>query len=61
MALLNVKAALDLGYSRFDAAIGGLGGCPFRARSRRKRGDGRPRLLLQGIGVETGMDAAFRS
>jgi len=28
-ALANVVAALDRGVTRFDAAIGGLGGCPY--------------------------------
>lgn len=28
-ALANAWAALDLGIRRFDASIGGLGGCPF--------------------------------
>lgn len=29
LGLANVLAALDLGVRRFDASIGGLGGCPF--------------------------------
>lgn len=29
MALANVTAALEAGVTRFDASIGGLGGCPF--------------------------------
>ncbi len=29
MALADVYAALDVGIRRFDASIGGLGGCPF--------------------------------
>ena len=29
MALANAWAALELGIRRFDASIGGLGGCPF--------------------------------
>lgn len=28
-ALANVQRALDLGYRRFDASAGGLGGCPY--------------------------------
>jgi hydroxymethylglutaryl-CoA lyase len=28
-ALANVVAALDRGVTRFDASIGGLGGCPY--------------------------------
>jgi hydroxymethylglutaryl-CoA lyase len=27
--LANVSAALDCGIRRFDASLGGLGGCPF--------------------------------
>jgi hydroxymethylglutaryl-CoA lyase len=29
LGLVNVLAACDTGASRFDAALGGLGGCPF--------------------------------
>jgi hydroxymethylglutaryl-CoA lyase len=29
MALANVLAALDAGADRFDASIGGIGGCPY--------------------------------
>jgi hydroxymethylglutaryl-CoA lyase len=29
MALVNTLVALGLGYDAFDAAVGGLGGCPF--------------------------------
>jgi hydroxymethylglutaryl-CoA lyase len=29
MGVANVARALDLGYRRFDASAGGLGGCPF--------------------------------
>ncbi|MDR3005708.1 MAG: hydroxymethylglutaryl-CoA lyase [Acidovorax sp.] len=29
MALANVLAAIDAGADRFDASIGGLGGCPY--------------------------------
>lgn len=29
MGLANVLAAIDVGASRFDASLGGLGGCPY--------------------------------
>ena len=29
LALANVAAALDMGITRFDASLAGLGGCPF--------------------------------
>ena len=29
MGLANVLAALEAGVDRFDASLGGLGGCPF--------------------------------
>jgi hydroxymethylglutaryl-CoA lyase len=29
MGLANALAALDAGFDRFDASLGGLGGCPF--------------------------------
>jgi hydroxymethylglutaryl-CoA lyase len=29
LGLANVAAALDVGVRRFDASLGGLGGCPY--------------------------------
>lgn len=29
MALANICASIDLGISKFDASVGGLGGCPY--------------------------------
>jgi hydroxymethylglutaryl-CoA lyase len=29
MAIPNILAAMECGVTRFDASVGGLGGCPF--------------------------------
>jgi hydroxymethylglutaryl-CoA lyase len=31
MALANICASIDLGITKFDASVGGLGGCPYAA------------------------------
>ena len=43
MALANILAAMQAGMTRFDGAVGGLGGCPYapgRHRQHRQRGPG---------------------
>ena len=56
MALLNVKAALDQGFNRFDAAIGGLGGCPFAPGAAGNAATEDLVFFMNGIGVDTGLD-----
>ena len=55
-ALANVLAALDLGVTTFDAAAGGLGGCPCAGSDGQSR-DRRPGLHAeQPQGSETGIE-----
>lgn len=56
MGLANVLAGMQAGVSRFDAALGGLGGCPFApgASGNIASEDLLHMLLL--MGVETGVD-----
>ena len=58
LALVNVKAALDLGFNRFDSAIGGLGGCPFAPGAAGNVATEDLVYFLEGLGVETGLRAA---
>jgi hydroxymethylglutaryl-CoA lyase len=37
MGLANVLAAIDAGADRFDASLGGLGGCPYAPGATRQR------------------------
>ncbi len=56
-ALVNAKTAIDMGVTRFDTAVGGLGGSPFA----RGAGGNLPtedlvHLVLDDPAVETGVD-----
>ena len=55
-ALANVLAALNLGISAFDASAGGLGGCPFAPGASGNLATEDLTYLLQGMGIETGID-----
>jgi len=54
--MANVYAALDLGIDRFDATVGGLGGCPFAPGAAGNIGTDDLVHLLHREGVETGVD-----
>lgn len=52
----NAYAALEAGASAFDASVGGVGGCPFAPRATGNIATEDLVYLLQGEGVETGVD-----
>jgi isopropylmalate/homocitrate/citramalate synthase len=52
----NCLAALDAGASVLDASVGGLGGCPFSPRATGNVATEDLVYLLEGEGVETGVD-----
>ena len=54
--MANVIAALDLGIAHFDAAMGGLGGCPFAPGAAGNIGTDDLVHLLHREGVATGVD-----
>jgi hydroxymethylglutaryl-CoA lyase len=56
MALANVVAALQAGVSRFDGAVGGLGGCPYAPGATGNIATEDMVNMLQEMGVETGID-----
>jgi hydroxymethylglutaryl-CoA lyase len=56
LALANVVAALDAGASKFDSALGGLGGCPFAPGASGNVATEDLVFLLQGMGLGTGID-----
>jgi hydroxymethylglutaryl-CoA lyase len=56
MALANVYAALDSGIRKFDASIGGLGGCPFAPGATGNVATEDVALLLAQLGCSTGID-----
>jgi isopropylmalate/homocitrate/citramalate synthase len=55
-ALANALAALEEGVTVLDASIGGLGGCPFAPRSTGNVATEDLVYLLDGEGIETGVD-----
>src|SRR5687768_10219240 len=55
-ALANVLAALDLGVATFDASCGGLGGCPYAPGATGNLATEDLVYMLNGLGVETGVN-----
>lgn len=58
MGLANVFAALESGVRKFDASIGGLGGCPFAPGASGNVATEDVVMMLQQMGYETGIDLA---
>ena len=57
-ALANVVTALPLGISTFDASVGGLGGCPYAPGATGNLATEDLVYMLNGLGIETGVDLA---
>lgn len=57
-ALDNIDAALALGVRVFDAAVGGLGGCPYAPGASGNVATEAVHAHLLRLGYETGLDAA---
>lgn len=55
-ALLNAYAAMELGVTRFDTSIGGLGGSPFASGAGGNLATEDLVALCDDLGVETGVD-----
>lgn len=56
MGLANAYAALESGIRRFDASIGGLGGCPFAPGATGNVATEDLVMMLKLMGFETGID-----
>jgi hydroxymethylglutaryl-CoA lyase len=56
--LANVSAALDCGIRRFDASLGGLGGCPFAPGASGNIVMEDLCFMLDSMGMRTGVDLA---
>jgi hydroxymethylglutaryl-CoA lyase len=57
-ALSNAVAALRCGVTTFDASAGGLGGCPFAGSATGNLATEDLVWLLEGLGIEHGVDLA---
>ncbi|HPR07323.1 MAG TPA: hydroxymethylglutaryl-CoA lyase [Denitromonas sp.] len=55
-ALANIYASLEMGVAVFDASVGGLGGCPYAAGASGNVATEDVVYLLNGLGIETGID-----
>ena len=55
-ALGNTLAALQMGIWQFDTSVAGLGGCPFAKGATGNVATEDVVYMLQGMGVETGID-----
>ncbi len=58
MAVANIYASLQLGLSVFDSSIAGLGGCPYAKGASGNVATEDVVYLLNGLGIETGIDLA---
>ncbi len=56
MAVANVAASLEFGVAVFDAAVGGLGGCPYAPGAAGNVATEDVVYLLHGMGIATGID-----
>jgi hydroxymethylglutaryl-CoA lyase len=55
-ALANIYASLETGVATFDAAVAGLGGCPYAAGASGNVATEDVIYMLDGLGVRTGVD-----
>jgi hydroxymethylglutaryl-CoA lyase len=55
-ALANILAAFEMGIRDFDASVGGLGGCPYAPGAAGNVATEDLVYMLEGMGIETGID-----
>jgi len=55
-ALANIYACLEIGLHTFDTSVAGLGGCPYAKGATGNVATEDVVFMLQGIGIETGID-----
>lgn len=59
LALPNILAAIQAGVERFDASIGGLGGCPFSPGATGNVATEKVVSMLHQMGIETGINEQY--
>jgi hydroxymethylglutaryl-CoA lyase len=57
-ALANVLVGLEAGIAQFDSSAGGLGGCPYAKSATGNLATEDLVWMLDGLGIETGVDLA---
>jgi hydroxymethylglutaryl-CoA lyase len=55
-ALANIYACLELGIHHFDTSVAGLGGCPYAKGATGNVATEDVVFMLDGLGIETGID-----
>ena len=55
-SLSNIYASLELGISTFDTSVAGLGGCPYAKGATGNVATEDVLFMLNGLGIETGVD-----
>jgi hydroxymethylglutaryl-CoA lyase len=55
-ALTNIYASLELGMTSFHASVAGLGGCPYAKGATGNVASEDVVFMLNGLGIETGID-----
>ena len=58
MAIANIYSSLQMAMAVFDSSIAGLGGCPYAKGASGNVATEDVVYLLQGLGIETGIDLA---
>ncbi len=58
MAIANIYASLEVGVATFDASVAGLGGCPYAQGASGNVATEDVVYLLEGLGIESGVDLA---
>ncbi|MGN6320064.1 hydroxymethylglutaryl-CoA lyase [Trinickia sp.] len=58
LALANAYAALETGIVRFDASLGGIGGCPHAPGASGNASTEDLAFMLEEMGIDTGVDIA---
>ncbi|MFD1362874.1 hydroxymethylglutaryl-CoA lyase [Lentibacillus salinarum] len=56
MAIANIMRSMEHGITRFDSAVGGLGGCPYASGAAGNVATNDVLYLLNGLGIKTGMN-----
>jgi hydroxymethylglutaryl-CoA lyase len=56
LALANVHAALQLGVTRFDSSLAGIGGCPHAPGASGNASTEDLAFMLEAMGIDTGID-----
>lgn len=56
MAIANIVTSLRYGITRFDASLGGLGGCPYAPGAAGNVSTNDVLYLMHGLGIETNID-----